>query len=115
MLTMERQPSDNRLFDTAAIGEALACPPERRGPDVVGFNLTNDHIGISLRLDVIEPRRAVSLYLRGVQGFLGFVHIERVEKVVVDKFKGEVTFISPEDGSCQMSVQSTGVFLVTQR
>ena len=103
-----------KLFDAVAIGEALECEPQSRGANVVEFNLTNDLLGIRAKLAVIEPRRGVSLYLRGRQAFLGFIHINRIERVSIDKRKGEVTFIGEGDVTSQLSVQRGGVFLVTR-
>ena len=110
---MEREES-GKLFDTVAIGEALECEPQSRGAHVVEFNLTNDLLGIWAKLAVIEPRRGVSLYLRGRQAFLGFVHIEGIAQVFINKRKGEVTFIGEGDVTSQLSVQRGGVFLVTR-
>ena len=110
---MEREAS-SQLFDPAVMGETLECPPQQRGPEVVSFNLANEALGVSVRLDLIEPRRAVSLYIRGQHAFLGFVHMEAVEQVSIDRHKGEVKF-SFDRTSSQLSVQRGGVFLVSRK
>jgi hypothetical protein len=60
---MERESTAAPFFDVPAIAEALECQPEQRGPNVVSFSLTNEPLNVSVRLDVIETGRAVSLYL----------------------------------------------------
>ena len=100
-------------IDPAEIGAALQCAPAKAPEsDIFEYQLKNEPVGISLRLALDRERRAVSLYLRGANGFLGFVHVANVVQVSVDRAKGEVTFIGDADVTTQLSVQRGGVFLV---
>ena len=112
---MEHEQRSPLTIDAAEIGSALDCPVGRTGGDVFEYTLRNEPVGISLRLAVDREKKAVSLYLRGASGFLGFVHIPGIKQVSIDHGKGEVTFIADGEPTSQLSVQHGGVFLVTRQ
>jgi len=100
-------------IDIEAIAAALGCMPERRG-SLFEYRLSNDPLGLTLRLSIDPERGMVSLYLRGATTFLGFVHITGVIQAKIDEAKGEVNFVSDDTSSAHLTVQRNGVFLVTR-
>ena len=112
---MERE-EPAAAIDPARIGQALGREAERRPEGgVFEYHLPNEPVAVSLRLSVDPRRRTASLYLRGTNGFLGFVHLAGIQQVQIDEENGEVSFTIREGSVSRLAVQRGGVFIITIR
>ena len=104
-------------MDVSAIRRVLGIAPEERGERrPFTFILRNEDLLLSLHLTINPQERSLSLYLRGDNGFLGFLHLGSVARIEVDEPQQQVSFvILHEEGQSVLKIERGGVFALTQR
>ena len=120
MAAPESAPDSNRpehvSFDVAIVHRVLGVEPTPQDHPPHTFVLRNDDQRLSVHLTMDPLERSLSLYLRGDNGFLGFLHLGSVDHLEVDEAKQQVAFVIKHgDGETLLKVEHGGVFALTQR